>query len=130
LHMIDLGGDVTGNGISKLLFTILSAVAEAERDRTRERIRDVKADQRARHRYLGGTVPFGWKIGQDGALVEDRAEQAAIAKMVRLRHAGHGLRVIAAAMKAQGHDVSHVTVQKIVRSAAKKTKTWSRQPGV
>jgi putative DNA-invertase from lambdoid prophage Rac len=27
LHMIDLGGDVTGNGISTLVFTILSAVA-------------------------------------------------------------------------------------------------------
>jgi hypothetical protein len=26
--MIDLGGDVCGNGISKLVFTILSAVAE------------------------------------------------------------------------------------------------------
>jgi hypothetical protein len=35
LHMIDLGGDVTGNGISKLVFTILSAVAEGERLRTR-----------------------------------------------------------------------------------------------
>jgi putative DNA-invertase from lambdoid prophage Rac len=34
--MIDLGSDVTGNGISKLVFTILSAVAEAERDRIRE----------------------------------------------------------------------------------------------
>jgi DNA invertase Pin-like site-specific DNA recombinase len=32
LHMIDLGGDVTGNGVSKLVFTILSAVAEAERE--------------------------------------------------------------------------------------------------
>jgi DNA invertase Pin-like site-specific DNA recombinase len=31
LHMIDLGGDVTGNGISKLVFTILSAVAAASR---------------------------------------------------------------------------------------------------
>jgi putative DNA-invertase from lambdoid prophage Rac len=78
LHMIDLGGDVTGNGISKLMFTILSAVAEAERDRTRERIRDVKADQRARRRYLGGAAPFGWRVGQDGALVEDRAQQAAM----------------------------------------------------
>lgn len=53
LHMIDLGGDVTGNGISKLVFTILSAVAEAERDRIRERIRDVRADQKQRQRYLG-----------------------------------------------------------------------------
>src|SRR5580704_16251083 len=30
LHMIDLGGDVTNNGVSKLVLTILSAVAEAE----------------------------------------------------------------------------------------------------
>lgn len=37
LHMIDLGGDVTSNGISKRVFTILSAVAEAERDRVRVR---------------------------------------------------------------------------------------------
>jgi hypothetical protein len=45
LHMIDLGGDVTGNGISKLIFTILSAVAEAERDRIRERVSTTKADR-------------------------------------------------------------------------------------
>ena len=43
LHMIDLGGDTTGNGASKLVFTILSAVAGAERDRTRERIAEVGA---------------------------------------------------------------------------------------
>jgi hypothetical protein len=29
--MIDLGGEVTDNGISKLVFTILYAVAEADR---------------------------------------------------------------------------------------------------
>src|SRR5512132_2244443 len=57
LHMIDLGGDVTGNGISKLVFTILSAGAEAERGRINRHIRDVKAGQRTRGRYLGGTVP-------------------------------------------------------------------------
>jgi putative DNA-invertase from lambdoid prophage Rac len=34
LHMLDLSGDATGNGISKLVFTILSAVAENERDRS------------------------------------------------------------------------------------------------
>lgn len=72
LHMIDLGGDVTGNGISKLVFTILSAVAEAERDRIRERVAVVKADQRARGRYLGGKLPFGWRLGDDGDLVESQ----------------------------------------------------------
>src|SRR5919199_3595066 len=62
LHMIDLGGDVTGNGISKLVFTILSAVAEAERDRIRERVSEVKHDQKARGRYLGGKVPYGYTL--------------------------------------------------------------------
>ena len=66
LHMIDLGGDVTGNGVSKLVFTILSAVAEAERDRIRERIGQVKADQRQRGRFLGGLKPFGYRKVEDG----------------------------------------------------------------
>jgi DNA invertase Pin-like site-specific DNA recombinase len=63
--MLDLGGDVTGNGISKLVFTILSAVAEAERDRIRERSRDVKKDERNRNRSLGGKSAFRLGRGQE-----------------------------------------------------------------
>src|SRR5215472_11824238 len=82
LHMIDLGGDVTGNGVSKLVFTILSAVAEAERDRTRERVTETKRDQRQRGRYLGGIVPFGWQIGENGTLIEVPDQQRAIQRIV------------------------------------------------
>lgn len=117
LHMIDLGGDVTSNGISKLVFTILSAVAEAERDRIRERIRDVKADQKARNRYLGGTVPFGWSLDDEGELVADKSQQAAITRMVALRQAGQSLRAIADTMKAEGVNVSHAGVKKIIEAA-------------
>ena len=60
--MIDLGGDVCGNGISKLIFTILSAVAENERDRIRERIRDVKRHLAAQGVYGGGKRPGGAKF--------------------------------------------------------------------
>ena len=56
LHLPDLGGDIAGNGLSKLFLTIAAAFAEAERDRIRERIGQVKADQKARCRYLGGKV--------------------------------------------------------------------------
>jgi putative DNA-invertase from lambdoid prophage Rac len=42
LHMLDLGGDVLGNGVGKLVFTILAAVAEAQRERIAERIREAK----------------------------------------------------------------------------------------
>jgi putative DNA-invertase from lambdoid prophage Rac len=117
LHMIDLGGDVTGNGISKLVFTILSAVAEAERDRIRERIRDVKTDQRKRNRYLGGTVPFGWVLAEDRELIEDATQQAAITRMKAMRGAGQSLREIAATLQADGFTISHAGVKRVIGAA-------------
>jgi DNA invertase Pin-like site-specific DNA recombinase len=117
LHMIDLGGDVTGNGISKLVFTILSAVAEAERDRIRERIRDVKADQRKRQRYLGGIIPFGWRIGEDGALIEVPDQQSAIRRIIELRRKGLSLRAISASIAAEGVKLSHEGVKKVLIAA-------------
>jgi DNA invertase Pin-like site-specific DNA recombinase len=116
LHMIDLGGDVTGNGISKLVFTILSAVAEAERDRIRERISAVKADQRQRGRYLGGIAPFGWRVGEDGELTEVPAQQAAIRTMRSLRAEGASLPQIAVAMGVAGHAISHEGVASVLRN--------------
>lgn len=119
LHMIDLGGDVTGNGVAKLVFTILSAVAEAERDRIRERIATVKADQRARGRYLGGAVPFGWQLDADGGLVEDPGKREAIAEMVRLRRGGLSLRAIAERMEKSGHPITHAGVAKVLAALEK-----------
>ena len=91
LFLLDLGGDVTGNGISKLFLTIMSAVAEAERDRIRERITTVKRDQRAQHRFLGGLVPFGFVKQVDGTLAADPAMQVHIATAKRLRGEGKSL---------------------------------------
>jgi putative DNA-invertase from lambdoid prophage Rac len=84
LHMIDLGGDVCGNGISKLVFTILSAVAENERDRIRERIRDVKRHLASQGVYGGGKRPFGFDV-VDGRLVPNARQQDMIATMKMLK---------------------------------------------
>jgi putative DNA-invertase from lambdoid prophage Rac len=115
LHLLDLGGDIAGNGISKLFLTIAAAFAEAERDRIRERIGQVKADQRARGRYLGGSVPFGYRLGDDGRLVPYDPEQEAIREMIALRVQGRSLRAIAAEMQAKGFQISHVGVQSVLR---------------
>jgi DNA invertase Pin-like site-specific DNA recombinase len=117
LHMIDLGGDTTGNGVSKFVFTILSAVAEAERDRTRERIAAVKADQRRRGRFLGGSVPFGWRREGD-AVVPAPNEQAAIGRMRALREEGLSLRAIRDRLAADGVKVSHVAVGNALKAEA------------
>ncbi|PBB77883.1 resolvase [Mesorhizobium sp. WSM3879] len=93
LVMIDLGGDVTGNGISKLVFTILSAVAENERDRIRERIREVKRHLASQGVYGGGRVPFGFDE-IDGRLVENPEQQKALAEMRSMRAGGNSFRKI------------------------------------
>ena len=101
LHMIDLGGDVTGNGISKLVFTILSAVAENERDRIRERVREAKRHRVAQRLYNGGKRPFGFDV-VDGSLVPNAAEQAALERARALRDEGKTYRDIADAWVSLG----------------------------
>lgn len=121
LHLLDLGGDIAGNGLSKLFLTIAAAFAEAERDRIRERIGQSKADQKARGRYLGGKIPFGWRVvqrGEETFLIEQEAEQEAIGEMVRLRRdERQPLRVVVEAMAAKGHRITHQSVVNIVKRA-------------
>lgn len=118
LHLIDLGGDVTENGVAKLTFTILSAVAEAERDRIRERISDVKADQKKRARFLGGRVPFGFLVSPEGALVPNSDEQPALELIASLRSGGASLRAISGHLRKAGFCVSHEGVRSSLRSLA------------
>jgi DNA invertase Pin-like site-specific DNA recombinase len=101
LHMIDLGGDVCGNGISKLVFTILSAVAENERERIRERIREVKRHLAAQLVYGGGKRPFGYDV-VEGRLVPNAAELATLASMRAMRADGATLREIGVKVGIKG----------------------------
>ncbi len=107
LVMIDLGGDVTGNGISKLVFTILSAVAENERDRIRERIREVKRHLAAQGVYGGGKAPFGHDV-VDGRLIDNPEQQFALAKMRSMREAGATLRAIGEAVGLKAMSVKRI----------------------
>jgi putative DNA-invertase from lambdoid prophage Rac len=107
LHMIDLGGDVCGNGISKLVFTILSAVAENERDRIRERIRDVKRNLASQGVYGGGKRPFGFDV-VDSRLVPNAAEQEALATMQAMKAAGASLREIGATIGKHPENVKRI----------------------
>ena len=134
LHMIDLGGDVTGNGVSKLVFTILSAVAENERERTRERISEVKADERRKGRFLGGArAPFGWgkvpdtrvlngvTIVKGYTLEPDPEQQAAIARMIELHDEGYALRPIAERIWNEMQiRISHAGVGNVLAAVARR----------
>jgi DNA invertase Pin-like site-specific DNA recombinase len=117
LHMIDLGGDVIGNGVSRMVFTILAAVAEGERDRLRERIRDAKRYLASLGVHSGGSRPFGFDIVLDGEvrrLVPNAAEQAVIDRMKTMRKNGATLRAIGA---VTGHGPK--SVQRILERASR-----------
>lgn len=93
---------------------------ELSRGKERRPFRSRLTAQRARGRYLGGRVPFGWRIGDKGDLVEVPEQQEAIRRMRGLRQIGTPLRAIADEITKAGHSVSHEGVKKIISA---------RQPG-
>jgi DNA invertase Pin-like site-specific DNA recombinase len=64
----------------------------------------VKAHQKARGRYLGGKVPFGFRRGDDSELVPQETEQEAIREIVAIRAQGKALRAIAQAVIELSHE--------------------------
>ena len=119
LHFIDLGGDVS-NGIGQLVFTILSAVAEQERDRIRERISDAKFAMRQENRYQGGNVAFGYKKNSKGKLIKDAKQQRCLSVIREKRAGGMSLRKISEFVKAtHGVSISHNAVAELLAGKRK-----------
>jgi DNA invertase Pin-like site-specific DNA recombinase len=65
-----------------------------ERELIGERTKDTLAHKKEKGEHCG-RVPFGFRIGDDGTLEKDPEQQKAIARMKRLRRAGHTFRGIA-----------------------------------
>jgi putative DNA-invertase from lambdoid prophage Rac len=94
VHFIDLGGDVTGNGVGAIVFTILSAFATFERERIATRIREVKQLKKAQGKFTGGRRAFGYNV-TDGVKVPREDEQVVIRQMVKMRESGATYRQLA-----------------------------------
>ena len=93
VHSIDLGGDVTGNGVGAIIFTILSAFATFEKDRIATRIKEVKQRRKAEGFYIGGRRGFGFDI-VDGIKVANVEEQKLLKQMKRMKEKGKTLKSI------------------------------------
>ena len=93
VHSIDLGGDVTGNGVGAIIFTILSAFATFEKDRIATRIKEVKQRRKAEGFYIGGRRGFGFDV-VDGIKVPNNEEQKLLKQMKRMKKKGKTLKEI------------------------------------
>jgi putative DNA-invertase from lambdoid prophage Rac len=76
----------------------------------------VKRDHISRGRFLGGTPPFGFKVGH-GAREPVPELIVAVARMRQLRARGLSLRAVADRMKIRGIVISHVGVKKALAAA-------------
>jgi len=114
VHFIDLGGDVTNDGIGSVIFTILSAFATFERDRIATRIREVKQVQKTEGKFLGGFTRFGFTV-EDEKLKPNPEEQVIIKEMKDMRRRGMSLRRISKWLDlTYGVSMSHSTVSTFV----------------
>lgn len=116
VHFIDLGGDVTSNGIGQVVFTILSAFATFERERIATRIREVKQIKKSEGKFTGGRRAFGYKI-EGGRKVPLDKEQTIIKEMRRKRTMGVSYRLIADWLREdKGVMMTHVAVKNVLDS--------------
>ena len=99
-----VSADGTGNGDTPeaaLLRSMIDAFAMYERALIRARTKAALAAKKARGERVGG-IPYGWRCGEDGILVEDEAEQVVVARARDLRAGGASLREIGRALLDEG----------------------------
>lgn len=97
---------VTENGVAKLFFTILSAVAEFERGRIQERIADGRRCKKERGGHAGGEAPYGWKIvgkGREAKLEKVESEQNLLTVVEMLSRDSDSPTIIAREINERGY---------------------------
>ncbi len=124
LHLVDMGGQSinTGSSMGKMMLTMLAGFAEFERNMIAERT-TAALNYKKSHGKVYNHTPYGFNA-EDGALIPDATEQAAIAKMQALRAEGTSYNEIANTLNddcvatKQGGTWRSQTVKNILEAAA------------
>ena len=116
VYSIGFGAIITAPETIDLFMRVLRPFAESETDAHSLSIRAQKRQATDAGRYLGGKVPFGFRLAANGMVEKDRAQQAAIRKILILYKEGRSLRSIAQAVSSTGTQISHVGVASIIKN--------------
>ena len=93
----------TTSAAGRMVFRMLSVLAEFERDQIAERTSSALQHIRASGKKTGGKIPYGYDLDEDGrTLVRNEQEQAALLRIRSLRRDGHSLRSIASTLNGEG----------------------------
>ena len=94
----------TQSPMGRFFFTVMSAIAQLEREQIAGRTQDAMLAYQARGRRMSATLPYGWASdpSDPARMVRDPDEQQAIALICRLTSKGLGQRAICRELHARG----------------------------
>ncbi len=129
-YCVDLAGDIVNQterklavseGIAPMVRTLCEALSVTfESSSHSAAIRAGKAKQKKNGKYLGGPVPFGFRVASDGCLKRDGKQQIIIEEMIALKNDRWSYRDIAQKMKVQhGLKFSHEGVRRILLKSSR-----------
>lgn len=113
----------TASAAGRLFYSILSAMAQWERETIAERTAAALQRKKEKGEKTGGECPYGHDV-VDGKLIPRTDEQAVIRRIRELHGEGFSTREIALALTREGvktrkgTDWSHTLVQRVLRRAA------------
>lgn len=104
LALMSVGEQVdTRSAAGRMMLNLLAVIGQWEREAIGERTAAAMQHKISVGEYIGGKIPYGFALADDGvSLVEAPAEQAMLAEVRALRSAGLSLRKIAAELDARG----------------------------
>jgi len=103
LHILELGGKLEDNVIQILNIVSRSLLSTGRRSAGKKLKENIKQKRNA-GKFVGGTVPFGYKLSDEGKLIEDAAQQKIIEIILKKRKEGLSFRSLSDFMLSK-HDI-------------------------
>lgn len=126
LHCVDLGLNISlrekrrlvvSEGSAELVEKLLTALAVCESSKHGDAIKAAKRSRKKQGKYLGGPVPFGWQVNEQGVLVHNEEQQRIIDHIEAMRADRWSYRDISRKLREErGIRLSHEGVRRIVSS--------------
>ncbi|MBE0583045.1 MAG: recombinase family protein [Desulfofustis sp.] len=125
LYCVDLKENITtptarrlviSEGNAELVRTLLAALSVCESSSHGAAIKAAKRRDKRQGRHIGGPVPFGWQVDQQGFLRQHPGQQRVIETIEGLRGAGLSFREIAGRLKDELEiSLSHEGIRRILQ---------------
>jgi DNA invertase Pin-like site-specific DNA recombinase len=116
IHCLSLREDLCVEPMGTVVPKILACISAFEKSRRSTEAKELKLSLRSKGRYLGGGIPLGFLVDENGTLKPDESKRSIIRQITSLRDSGKSLRQIAQVLTERGIAISHMGVKAALAS--------------